>query len=159
MLTLIDDSCIEAKVRGCKIASHFFDKVPKLLLRRTGVGEVFHEALMPCLLYLPSLTEEDDSVKLLCAAYSAVFALTAARLDSSEDRATRVQLLNSIVRDAILQGFAHAGERIRIATSLFQQLQIAISGLGLAASVHLKVSNIADVLVSDKLRKCRISCL
>ena len=141
MLTLIDDSCIDAKVRGCKIASHFFDKVPRLLLRRTGVGEIFREALMPCLLYLPSLTEEDDSVTLLGAAYPAVFALTTARLESSGDQAARAQLLNSIVRDAILQGFAHAGDHFRIATFLFRQLQTAISRLGLAASIHLKVSN------------------
>ena len=140
MLALIDDSSVIYKVKGCKILSSFLHNVPSVFLQRTGIGEVFHDALMPCLLYLPSLTEERDSLMLLKSAYPAMFALTESRRPESRDDQSQLRIYDSVLRGGILKGFAHAGEHVEIALLLFKQLKVMCNELGLAISKHLKVS-------------------
>lgn len=140
ILALVDDSSIFYKVKGCKILSQFLQNVPETFLQRTGIGEVFHDALMSCLLYLPSLAEERESLMLLRYAYPAVFALTRARCPSSQDNEDRLKILDSILRRGIMKGFAYGGEKPQMALLLFEQLRIMVSDMGLAICKHLTVS-------------------
>lgn len=119
---------------------NFLENVPSILLQRTGIGQVFHDALMPCLLYLPSLTEEQDSLILLNSSYPCIFALTKTRHPHPQENQTRFRIYDSILRGGIFRGFALAGEHPNIALLLFEQLEVMSNELDLAICKHLKVS-------------------
>jgi hypothetical protein len=91
ILTLIDDTSISFKIQGCRLLlqmllhlsnaeGHSPAPLPaKELLRKTGLDDVFFEALMSCTLYLPTLTPEPESAVLLRKSYAALLALDAVR--------------------------------------------------------------------------------
>lgn len=79
ILTLIDDQDAAFKARGCELLRLLLNVTPPSLLARTGLGEVMEEAVMPCTAYLPNLTPEEQSYKLLSAAYPALLALADVR--------------------------------------------------------------------------------
>ena len=64
VLTLVDDWEVEYKAMGAELLQKVLNVTPPLLLERTGLGEVFEEALMPCLTFLPTITPEDESIEL-----------------------------------------------------------------------------------------------
>ena len=137
---LLDDSSTAWKVRGCSLLNHFLGVIPPKLLERTGLGEVFQSALMPCLLHLPSLTPEDESLQLLSAVYPTLISLINARFsDREQDRARRQKELNAIFRVGILKGYAHAGENVRIAEFLVGRMGDLVDEMGIESCKHLKV--------------------
>lgn len=140
LLALIDDSSTKYKVKGCNCLLIFLQKCPSLLLERTGLGEIFENAIMPCLLSLPSLTEEPESLQMLKGAYPALNSLAVVRFPGQKHQAARIKALDKILRNGILRGYAHAGEHVRIAELLVNEMTVLVSELGVESVKHLKVS-------------------
>ena len=140
LLALIDDSSTKYKVKGCNFLVMFLRKCPSPLLERTGLGEIFENAIRPCLLSLPSLTEEPESLQILKAAYPALNSLTFARFPGIKHQAARIKMLDRILRNGILKGYAHAGEHVRIAELLVNEMTALVNELGVESVIHLKVS-------------------
>lgn len=94
---------------------------------------------MPCLMYLPSLTPETESLELLAAAYPALIALARVRFAEEKQRSTRCKALDRILRYGVLKGYSHAGEYVRIAELLMTQVVALVDEMGVASVKHLKV--------------------
>lgn len=139
LLALIDDSSIQYKAKGCAYLSIFLQSCPSPLLGRTGLGEVFENAVTPCLMYLPSLTEEAESLHLLSAAYPALISLARVRFVDEKQRDAKLAALDRILRYGILAGYGHAGDHVRIAELLINQTVELINEMGIASVKHLKV--------------------
>ncbi|EKD21679.1 uncharacterized protein L3040_004901 [Drepanopeziza brunnea f. sp. 'multigermtubi'] len=81
LLTLLDTPTTPLLVRGLNLTTTFLPRLSTKpqLLTQTGLFSVFEEAILPTTLYLPSITPLEDSLLILPAAYSALFALYTAR--------------------------------------------------------------------------------
>ena len=139
LLALIDDSSIEYKIKGCNFLAIFLQRCPSLLLERTGLGEIFENAVKPCLMSLPSLTEEAQSLQMLRAAYPALISLARVRFHGGRHQAARNKALDRFLRDGILKGYANAGEHVKIAELLVNEMTIVVTELGVDSVKHLKV--------------------
>ena len=143
---MIDDEAIESKVRGCKLLAILLGKTTCSLLQRTGLGEVFMASLLPCLSYLPSLTPEEESIRLLDSVYPTLLTLIQARFPNAEmadaSRKTdpeKLKLLDGIIRLGIFRGHAYAGDSVKIADLLVRNLSHVIHAMGIWSVRHLKV--------------------
>lgn len=139
LLALIDDAWTPNKVRGCELLTSFLHICPPILLQRTGLGELFESALMQYLLYLPTLVTEMESVQILGSVYPTLIALNHARYSDDRDRGLRMKSLDRIMREGILKGYAHAGEKVRIAEQLVKHMAFLIKEMGAGSAKHLKV--------------------
>ena len=148
MLAFVDDASTYFKVRGCELLTLFFAKVPSPLLERTGLGEVFQSTLMPHLLYLPSLTPENESTAILEATYVALIALNRRLFPGDKYRQPRIKELDKVMRDGIFKGYAHAGENVRIAELLVKKLTDLVNEMGVDSARHL---NVQQSLPNEKL--------
>lgn len=142
LLSMLDDIDTEYKAQGCELLELLLDKTPPILLKRTGLGEVFEEALMPCLGYLPTLTPEDQSARLLSAAYPALVSLSKI-LDhtlpttSSQSTSPRIKLLDTLIRKGILMTFTYCPEHAKITTVTTKNLAVILHSMGLECIKHL----------------------
>ena len=139
LLALIDDTSTKYKVKGCNFLAIFLQQCPSLLLERTGLGEVFENFAIPCLMSLPSLTEEVESLEILKAAYPALISLALVRFPDERHRVAKVNAFDKILRDGVLKGFAQAGEHVEIGKLLVNQMSIVVKQLGIESVKHLKV--------------------
>lgn len=94
---------------------------------------------MPCLLYLPSLTEEAESLRVLEAAYRALISLAMVRFANEEQRRFRTKSLDRIFHHGIMKGYAHAGEHVKIAELLVNQIADLTNKMGIGCAKQLKV--------------------
>lgn len=122
------------------------------MLHRTGLGEVFENAIMPCLMHLPSLTEEAESIQLLSAAYPALFRLARVRFPEDKDHRARIKALDRIMRQGILKGYLHAGENVRIADLLVKQMIVVVDEMGIDIVKYLKVCIVFPFLRPPTMR-------
>lgn len=140
LLSITDDIDIEFKAVGCDLLKLLLDKTPPALLNRTGLGVVFEEALMPCLGYLPTLTPEDESAKLLSVAYPALISLSKA-LDFDTPHSNtpnrRIKVLDTLVRKGVLMTYTYCPEHAKVLTTLCAQLCSILSSLQLDSIKHL----------------------
>ncbi|KAI9724125.1 MAG: hypothetical protein M1812_000844 [Candelaria pacifica] len=153
VLTILDDDSPEIKARGCELLDTLLKITPPALLERTGLGQVLTDAVMPCLLYLPTLTPEAESTRLLSAAYPALITLARARFlppthqmalskaSRDPDRISneRVKYFDEILRKGVLGGYRHAGEHVKIAELLVGQIAVIVAQMGIYAVKYLKV--------------------
>jgi tRNA nucleotidyltransferase (CCA-adding enzyme) len=142
LLSMLDDIDTEYKAQGCELLKLLLDKTPPILLKRTGLGEVFEEALMPCLGYLPTLTPEDQSARLLSAAYPALISLSkildsTSPTTSSQFTSPRIKLLDTLIRKGILMTFTYCLEHAKITTVTTKNLAVILHLLGLECIKHL----------------------
>jgi hypothetical protein len=113
---------------------------------QTGLGSVFEDAVFPTLLYLPTITPLDESLVLLPAAYSALFALYSVRFDPDEKEKEKgkekekegMKFLDKLLRKGILAGYAYTSEDPSIVEILLIQLKILIEKMGIGSVKHLK---------------------
>jgi tRNA nucleotidyltransferase (CCA-adding enzyme) len=155
ILTLVDDWETKYKRLGAELLRQLLDVTPPDLLVRTGLGEVFEQALMPCLSYLPSLSTPDEAepLELLSAVYPALLSLANARFPPEETTFAsgstnnalssliyrqRVKFLDSIVRKGILYDYPLSNQYPRITALLFDQLVLLLNALGIESVKHLK---------------------
>lgn len=78
ILALIDDEGPVYKALGCQLLSRLLIPVRQSgsdILQRTNLSSVFEEAVAPCLLSLPTITSEEESLELLRVAYPALLSL------------------------------------------------------------------------------------
>lgn len=99
ILSLIDDDEVICKAQGCALLEQFTSYLANgqrsNLLERTGLADVFIDALVPNMSLLPTLTPEDESMLVLGALYPAFRALITARFPtpaSSEATTTTTTL-------------------------------------------------------------------
>jgi hypothetical protein len=130
ILSLIDDDSLAVKTRGCHLLSEFLIPLKEVgsdFLKRTNLSSVFEDAVIPCLLSLPTITPEDESLQILETAYPALLMILKARyvevthLDKPEpadppsfsrrephnDMSIYIQKLTNILRNHIISSFHH----------------------------------------------------
>jgi hypothetical protein len=144
LLTLLDDPSTIARVRGLHILREILDRIPPKVLQQAGLGEVFENAVMPTLLFLPTLTPVEESLSLLTSAYLALFSLGDVRYRSKNEQSDKFKFLDRIMRQGVLQGFIHSGETVRIAELLFKEIITLFNSMGIHAVKYLKVGHIID---------------
>src|SRR5579871_6828058 len=115
LLTLLDDPATIVRVRGLLILQDLLRKIPPKVIEQAGLGEVFEDAVMPTLLFLPSITPVEESLNLLSSAYLTLFSLGHVRYKSKNERSSELKFLDRIMRQGVLQGFIHSGDDVRIA--------------------------------------------
>jgi hypothetical protein len=140
LLTLLDDSSTVVRVRGLHILSDLLERTPSKLLQQTGLGEVFEDAVMPTLLFLPELTPIEDSISLLTSAYLALSSLGEVLYTIKEEPSKKTKFLDRIMRQGVLQGFIHSGDHVKIVELLFKEVIILFNNMGIHAVKYLKVS-------------------
>lgn len=135
VLSIVDDTDTKYKAAGCQLVSLLLSRTRPSLIARTGLSEIFEDALMPCLGYLPSLTPEDESVTLLSEAYSALMQLSSVMDDpaktSSAHPSRKTKLLDTLIRKGILTAHTYCSENIKITEVLLRNLTLIIDGLGI----------------------------
>lgn len=122
LLTLLDDTDTKYKALGAEFLGNLLKATSPNMLARTGLPDVFRESLQPSLHYLPPLTPEAESVRLLCVAYPTIFTLFSAQYSSNnamsgavekddhaydEAEARYKQALASLLHSNILPSFTH----------------------------------------------------
>lgn len=138
ILSLIDDENISFKTRGCNLL--FTLLVPLRegksdILRRTNLSSVFEDAITPCLLSLPTITPEDESLQLLGAAYPALLSVLKTRYPRTDsdpssrsssstkgkshedDRTAYIRSITQILRISIISSFHHISSNTPTASS------------------------------------------
>jgi len=97
---------------------------------------------MPTLLYLPSLTPVNESLRLLGGAYGALGVLCDARYpirEKVEYEKERIEFLDRVMRQGIFMGYHHSSEYPAIVQLLFEQTKILVEKMGIHAVKNLKV--------------------
>ena len=148
VLTLIDDWEPKYKRLGAELVQQLLSVTPPILLERTGLGEVFEGALMPCLTFLPTVTLEQDSIDLLSAVFPALLALSRVRYPLHQTSSTKVtstalerprtKFLDTVVRKGVISGYNHCSQYPRIISVLFNNLVPLLNELGVDSVKHLK---------------------
>ena len=143
LLTLVDDWEVKYKQLGAELMRKLFEVTPPTLLARTGLGEVFEAALMPCVAYLPTITSEEESIPLLDAVYPALLSLAQVRFPRTENPTSgpdrqRTKVLDTIIRKGIIYGYTHCGDHPHIVSTLFPHLIPILNALGIETVKHLK---------------------
>ena len=150
LLAVLDDEDVDFKIKGCELLDSFLRITPSSLLQSTGLGEVFHDALAPCLAYLPALTPEEESLRLLNAVYPALMELTRGRYPKDgQTQELKFRCLDGILRVGVLRGYSHAGEHVRVGEMLLNHLIAIVHEMGIRCVKHLKVIT--------QMNNCRIS--
>lgn len=139
LITLIEDADIRFRQRGLESLSVFLHKCPARILESTGVDVVFEKAVFPSLMFLPSITPEAESLTILRPAYTALIQLGELDCDDANDGKPQRGLLDRLLREGVLAGYAHANEYIRIVEELVNTLQVIVSKLRIHAIKHLQV--------------------
>ncbi|TVY43250.1 Uncharacterized protein LSUB1_G000919 [Lachnellula subtilissima] len=136
LLTLLDDASTHFRAAGSHLLSTFLPHLTSKLLKQSGIGEVFEDALLPTLLYLPNLTPVDESLLLLSSAYAALGVLCDVRYEVGEK--ARSEFLDRVMRGGVFMGYHHASEHPAIVQLLLEQTKVLVEKMGIHAVKHLK---------------------
>ncbi|KAL2011288.1 hypothetical protein VTN00DRAFT_4006 [Thermoascus crustaceus] len=132
ILALIDDENLSFKTRGCNLLSQLLIPLREGksdILRRTNLSSVFEDAVTPCLLSLPTITPENESIQLLGTAYPALLSVLKTRyqnatssaaafpdtrssassrtLSAQEDKEAHLRGVTSMLRTSLIPSFHH----------------------------------------------------
>ena len=157
LLTLLDEpQPTSLKLRALSIFRRFWRVCPDGLLSRTGLAEVFEQAVFPTVLNLPSLTPEAESCDLLAAAYPAL--LDMAGLENPDNRTDAAEGGGADVGFSESTGFSEAQRKlhVRLVNLLCQTLCRLVSGMGILSVKYLKVSYV--ITLAFKNKSVIISC-
>ncbi|CAH0025548.1 unnamed protein product [Clonostachys rhizophaga] len=136
LLALVEDADSSTRQAGLEILANFIRNCPLKILQSTGIGTVFQEAIFPSLLYLPSLTPEEESVPLINAAYQALLAL--AQQETDPRSPSRRKLLDKVFRDGIFTAYFHASEYISVVETLMKNTAAILDCLEVYSVKHLQ---------------------
>lgn len=167
ILTLIDDGDISYKTSGCELLGALCNTVSacrSTILSRSGLADVFADSLKANFMLLPTLTPENESLKLLRQLYPAFRALVSATYPPESESASsqssrlgqnllqpstagvneayphhnvRQQMLDMILRHGILASYNHASDYVAIAEFLIHEAALVISDMQLKAVKYL----------------------
>ncbi|RBA20498.1 hypothetical protein FPRO05_08943 [Fusarium proliferatum] len=135
LLALVENESTKTKVRGLKTTREFINKCPAQVLQTTGIGRVFANVTFPLLLYLPSITPEEESITILISAYDVLIKLAQSTGDTNSIE--RRRLFDKILRDGVFAGYFHASQQTRIVQTLLQKVTAVINSLGIHTIKHL----------------------
>ncbi|KAI9037849.1 Tti2 family protein [Aspergillus affinis] len=163
LLTLIDDDSLPFRIRGCLLTSDLLIPISGSksdILRRTNLSSVFEDAIRPCLLSLPTITPEDDSISLLNAAYPALLSVLKTNTQNSfpipPQIATEAYIasITKTLRENLIPSFHHissvnsastpAGSSFasfphpRLSTLLLDHMHPVLLDLGIHTSKYLQ---------------------
>ncbi|KAG9257559.1 uncharacterized protein F5Z01DRAFT_671154 [Emericellopsis atlantica] len=136
LLTLIEDEDTAVRVHGLGTLGAFVDKCPLRILATTGIAKVFEESMFPSLLFLPTLTPEDQSVEIIKAAYKVLLIL--AKKDPDTKSSARRHLLDKMLRNGVFAAHDHASQYMRIVETLMTTLISVVDALEIFAVKHLQ---------------------
>ncbi|CAI6087688.1 unnamed protein product [Clonostachys chloroleuca] len=136
LLALVEDAESSTRQAGLEILATFIRNCPLRILQSTGIGTVFQEAIFPSLLYLPSLTPEEESVPLIDAAYQALLAL--AQRETDPRSPSRRKLLDKVFRDGVFTAYFHASEYISVVETLMKNTTAILDCLEVYSVKHLQ---------------------
>ncbi|SCV43350.1 uncharacterized protein FFB14_07938 [Fusarium fujikuroi] len=105
LLALVENESTKTKVRGLKTTREFINKCPAQVLQTTGIGRVFANVTFPLLLYLPSITPEEESMTILIPAYDVLIKLAQSTGDTNSIE--RRRLFDKILRDGVFAAHSH----------------------------------------------------
>ncbi|KAF5531914.1 CCA tRNA nucleotidyltransferase mitochondrial [Fusarium napiforme] len=135
LLALVESESTKTKARGLMTTREFMNRCPAQVLQNTGIGRVFADVIFPLLLYLPSVTPEDESTTILMPAYDVLIKLAQATGDTNSIE--RRRLFDKILRDGVFAGYFHASQHTRVVRVLLQKATAVINGLGIYTTKHL----------------------
>jgi tRNA nucleotidyltransferase (CCA-adding enzyme) len=153
ILTMMDEIDLTWKSKAVELLHLLLKATPPALLAKTGLGSVFEKELSHCLTFLPSLTEDQDSILILNAAYPALLTLCEKRYPvpptaktrgpplSEHDRSIleqRERYLDKLIRNGIVRSIFFAGEHVKVAELLLIHLRSITALLKVASVKHLK---------------------
>ncbi|KAF7860416.1 hypothetical protein EAF04_008542 [Stromatinia cepivora] len=158
LLILLDSPSNSIRIHALRLLPTLFSKMGAKLLIQTGLGDVFEDAIHPVLLFLPSITPVEDTLKLLPAGYEALYALCDAKWPEKEDVITipisslssqttnapkstaqlRLAFLDRIIRRAILPAYTHCQEIPSVVEILILQIGVIIPKMKIFGVRHLK---------------------
>ncbi|KAK1147096.1 hypothetical protein N8T08_001835 [Aspergillus melleus] len=162
LLTLIDDDNLPFKTRGCLLTTDLLIPISGSksdILRRTNLSSVFEDAIRPCLLSLPTITPEDDSISLLSAAYPALLSVLKTNAQNSfpvpPQIATEAYIVSitKTLRENLIPSFHHISStnststtsssfasfpHPRLSTLLLDHMHPVLLDLGIHASKYLQ---------------------
>lgn len=143
ILTLLDDWETKYKSIGAERLDGLLHVTPTALLKRTGLGDVFEEALMPCLTYLPPITPEPDAINLLKAVFPTLLTLSRVRYpppvpSTSPDHRPRTKFLDTVLRKGVIYGYSLCSNYPRITSILFSNLSVFLNELAIDSVKHIK---------------------
>jgi len=110
--------------------------VDEAFLAKTGITEVFWQAISPNLSALPPITDLNESVALLSVTYPTLIALS--RLWYTE-RVKRMFLLDKVVRDGFIHAMLFSADKLKVVAVEFQSLNLLIEEMDINFVKHLKV--------------------
>ncbi|KAF5546378.1 CCA tRNA nucleotidyltransferase mitochondrial [Fusarium phyllophilum] len=135
LLALVENESTKTKARGLRTTREFMNKCPAQVLQNTGIGRVFADVAFPLLLYLPSVTPEDESTTILIPAYDVLIKLAQSTGDTNSIE--RRRLFDKILRDGVFAGYFHASQHTRIVQALLHKATAVINSLGIYTIKHL----------------------
>ncbi|KAG9496959.1 hypothetical protein J7337_011748 [Fusarium musae] len=135
LLALVESESTKTKARGLMTTREFMNRCPAQVLQNTGIGRVFADVTFPLLLYLPSVTPEDESTTILMPAYDVLIKL--AQATGHTNSIERRRLFDKILRDGVFAGYFHASQHTRVVRVLLQKATAVINGLGIYTTKHL----------------------
>ncbi|KAK8033583.1 poly polymerase protein [Apiospora marii] len=144
LLTLLDESETALKIRAMGIFGAFWSGCPPGLMDQVGLASVFEDAVFPAVHFLPNITPEDESRRILDAAYPALFQLAGLTAVPEGEESTNVltnpqrKLLDRIIREGILRGYFHAKNHIQLTAVFCDKLSYAVNGMGILSVKYLK---------------------
>ena len=154
ILKQLDDSSMDHKCCGCvclRVLCENVGSVSSSMLKKSGLTDVFVETLRNDFSMLPSLTEEEDSLRLLRVLYPAYRGLVRARFVVSQlDRGEmdlKQAYLTVLLRHQLIYGLTHlsTGEgvgstmSVPLTTFLISQIGPILEDMGMRLVIHLQV--------------------
>ncbi|KAK5060156.1 hypothetical protein LTR84_010040 [Exophiala bonariae] len=160
ILNMIDDGDAAFKAAGCQLLQLLCEALASTeseMLRKTGLGDVFFDALKANFMLLPTLTPEEESLEVLTALYPAFFAVVDARyrtgkvtaeqsVGDSNEFAGRQERLKLLLRHGVLASLSHlsAGQSfstsisISLTTYLVSQIAPVMTRMGIDGVRYLR---------------------
>lgn len=114
-LALIDDETTSFKTRGYTLLTQLLKPIRDShsdILQRTNLSSVFEDAIKPCFYSLPTITSEDDSIRLLDVAYPALLVVLKTAHHPADKASPETQdryknAIARILRDHLIPSFHH----------------------------------------------------
>ncbi|OGM45906.1 hypothetical protein ABOM_006070 [Aspergillus bombycis] len=164
ILALIDDDTTTIKTKGCTLLRNLLTPIQETkspILHRTNLTSVFEDALKPCLLSLPTITPEPDSISLLKEAYPALLTLQKTTYTltpspqtkpQSSKLETYISRLTTTLRENLIPSFHHISSTNptslspdfasfpypRLSTLLLEQVVALLGELGIHTTKFLR---------------------
>lgn len=154
ILHQLDDLDVTYKSSGCKCLNILCDvllSVESAILRKSGLTDVFVDALKRDFSMIPTLTPEDESLRLFEAMYPAFRALVKARfagisIKDKKEQAVKQQYLTLMLRHQLLYSLTHlstgsgsgSAMSLLLSTFLVSQVGPLFQDMGVAGVVHLQ---------------------